>query len=69
MSLQSTLFKQAFELGAISTSDFTDRVTHLIASAHGGAKYMASLTTNFAEPTITRIFSVRSGTKDSYHDI
>ncbi|KIJ62945.1 hypothetical protein HYDPIDRAFT_93593 [Hydnomerulius pinastri MD-312] len=38
-----TLFKQAFELGATSTSDFTDRVTHLIASTHGGAKYICAL--------------------------
>ncbi|KAI9566951.1 hypothetical protein HD554DRAFT_2114150, partial [Boletus coccyginus] len=33
----------AFELGATSTSDFTDRVTHLIASSHGGLKYMCAL--------------------------
>lgn len=39
-SVQPTLFKMAFELGAGSTSDFTDRVTHLIASSHGGAKYL-----------------------------
>ncbi|KAG8212867.1 hypothetical protein J3R82DRAFT_11191 [Butyriboletus roseoflavus] len=38
-----TLFKMAFELGAISTSDFTDRVTHLIANSHGGAKYLCAL--------------------------
>ncbi|KAF8442094.1 hypothetical protein L210DRAFT_3535754 [Boletus edulis BED1] len=38
-----TLFKMAFELGATSTSDFTDRVTHLIANLHGGAKYMCAL--------------------------
>ncbi|KAF8834783.1 hypothetical protein BDN67DRAFT_959642 [Paxillus ammoniavirescens] len=38
-----TLFKMAFELGATSTSDFTDRVTHLIATSHGGAKYMCAL--------------------------
>ncbi|KAG1736323.1 hypothetical protein EDB19DRAFT_1721537 [Suillus lakei] len=38
-----TLFKQAFELGATSTSDFTDRVTHLLANIHGGAKYMCAL--------------------------
>lgn len=38
--IQPTLFKMAFELGAISTSDFTDRVTHLIATSHGGAKYL-----------------------------
>ncbi|KAH0833426.1 hypothetical protein J3R83DRAFT_12539 [Lanmaoa asiatica] len=40
---KSTLFKMAFELGATSTSDFTDRVTHLIASSHGGAKYLCAL--------------------------
>lgn len=34
------IFKQAVELGATTTSDFTDRVTHLIAAGHGGAKYM-----------------------------
>ncbi|KAH7906812.1 hypothetical protein BJ138DRAFT_1071221 [Hygrophoropsis aurantiaca] len=38
-----TIFRKAFELGALTTSDFTDRVTHLIASAHGGAKYMCAL--------------------------
>ncbi|KAG2363840.1 hypothetical protein BDR07DRAFT_1281295 [Suillus spraguei] len=38
-----TLFKQAFELGATSTSDFTDRVTHLLANTHGGAKYACAL--------------------------
>ncbi|KAH7928309.1 hypothetical protein BV22DRAFT_1083119 [Leucogyrophana mollusca] len=38
-----TLFKQAFELGATTTSDFTDRVTHLLANAHGGPKYMCAL--------------------------
>lgn len=41
--LQPTLFKLAFELGAVSTSDFTDRVTHLIADSHGGAKYLVRL--------------------------
>ncbi|KIK82227.1 hypothetical protein PAXRUDRAFT_832338 [Paxillus rubicundulus Ve08.2h10] len=40
---KSTLFKMAFELGATSTSDFTDRVTHLIATEHGSAKYMCAL--------------------------
>jgi hypothetical protein len=34
------LFKQAFELGATSTSDFTDKVTYLLANSHGGAKYL-----------------------------
>ena len=38
--LQPTLFKQAVELGATCTPAFTDRVTHLVAVAHGGAKYM-----------------------------
>ncbi|KAG2064023.1 hypothetical protein BDR04DRAFT_1110728 [Suillus decipiens] len=38
-----TLFRQAFELGATSTSDFTDRVTHLLANTHGGAKYACAL--------------------------
>ncbi|KAF9223241.1 hypothetical protein BS17DRAFT_833222 [Gyrodon lividus] len=38
-----TLFKMAFELGATSTSDFTDRVTHLISNSHGGAKYMCAI--------------------------
>ncbi|KAF8124738.1 hypothetical protein EV363DRAFT_1403023 [Boletus edulis] len=42
--IQPTLFKMAFELGATSTSlDFTDRVTHLIANSHSGAKYMRAL--------------------------
>ncbi|KAI6143841.1 hypothetical protein EDD17DRAFT_1421986, partial [Pisolithus thermaeus] len=38
-----TLFKKAFELGALSNSDFTDKVTHLIANVHGGAKYTCAL--------------------------
>jgi len=38
--LQPTLFKQAVELGATCTPAFTDRVTHLVAVDHGGAKYM-----------------------------
>ena len=38
-----TLFKLAFELGATSDSDFTDRVTHLLANSHGGAKCLVTL--------------------------
>ncbi|KAG5721488.1 S-M checkpoint control protein rad4 [Termitomyces sp. T112] len=38
-----TIFKQAVELGATTTSAFTDRVTHLIAVDHGGAKYQCAL--------------------------
>ncbi|KAF8193425.1 hypothetical protein BJ912DRAFT_241190 [Pholiota molesta] len=38
-----TLFKQAVELGAICTPAFTDRVTHLVAVDHGGAKYTCAL--------------------------
>ncbi|CAA7267493.1 unnamed protein product [Cyclocybe aegerita] len=38
-----TLFKQAVELGAIATPAFTDRVTHLVAEGHGGAKYTCAL--------------------------
>ncbi|KAF9048823.1 hypothetical protein BJ165DRAFT_1580170 [Panaeolus papilionaceus] len=34
-----TIFKQAVELGAVPTPAFTDKVTHLIAESHGGAKY------------------------------
>ncbi|KAJ7766878.1 hypothetical protein B0H16DRAFT_374721 [Mycena metata] len=37
------LFKLAAELGATSVSAFTDRVTHLIAESHGGAKYQCAL--------------------------
>ncbi|KAJ7236947.1 hypothetical protein C8J57DRAFT_1728118 [Mycena rebaudengoi] len=37
------LFKLALELGATSVSAFTDRVTHLVAEDHGGAKYMCAL--------------------------
>ncbi|GLB44782.1 putative twin BRCT domain containing protein [Lyophyllum shimeji] len=40
---KTTLFKQALELGATSTSAFTDRVTHLVAERHGGAKYYCAL--------------------------
>ena len=38
-----SLFKKATELGAKSTHAFTDKVTHLIASGHGGAKYNVRL--------------------------
>ncbi|KAJ7047936.1 hypothetical protein C8F04DRAFT_1023030, partial [Mycena alexandri] len=37
------LFKLALELGATSVSAFTDRVTHLVAENHGGAKYQCAL--------------------------
>ncbi|KAJ3786508.1 hypothetical protein GGU10DRAFT_310805 [Lentinula aff. detonsa] len=37
------IFKQAVELGATTTSDFTTRVTHLIANEHGSAKYRCAL--------------------------
>lgn len=33
------MFKRAIELGAQTMNAFTDRVTHLIADDHGGAKY------------------------------
>lgn len=33
------LFKKAMELGAVTLSDFTDMVTHLIAEEPGSAKY------------------------------
>ncbi|PFH51104.1 hypothetical protein AMATHDRAFT_80477 [Amanita thiersii Skay4041] len=38
-----SLFRQALELGATSTSALTDRVTHLIATEHGGAKYWCAV--------------------------
>ncbi|PPR02379.1 hypothetical protein CVT24_011721 [Panaeolus cyanescens] len=38
-----TIFKQAVELGAVPTPAFTDRVTHLIAESHGGAKYNCAI--------------------------
>ncbi|KAK0488818.1 hypothetical protein IW261DRAFT_1414294 [Armillaria novae-zelandiae] len=37
------LFKKAVELGAQTASAFTDRVTHLVAKDHGGAKYNCAL--------------------------
>ncbi|TFY58573.1 hypothetical protein EVG20_g8092, partial [Dentipellis fragilis] len=40
---KSLIFGKASELGATTTLDFTDRVTHLIADAHGGAKYTCAL--------------------------
>ncbi|TFK73235.1 hypothetical protein BDN72DRAFT_956649 [Pluteus cervinus] len=43
ISDKPTLFKQALELGAQSTSAFTDRVTHLIAADPGGAKYRCAV--------------------------
>ncbi|KAJ7717668.1 hypothetical protein B0H16DRAFT_1799028 [Mycena metata] len=41
--MQPRLFKLALELGAKSVSALTDRVTHLIAENHGGAKYQCAL--------------------------
>ncbi|KAJ7123099.1 hypothetical protein C8R44DRAFT_919020 [Mycena epipterygia] len=43
VSDKPALFKLALELGATSVSAFTDRVTHLVAEAHGGAKYLCAL--------------------------
>ncbi|KAJ7062949.1 hypothetical protein C8F01DRAFT_1251743 [Mycena amicta] len=40
---KATVFKFAVELGASPISAFTDRVTHLIAEKHGGAKYQCAL--------------------------
>ncbi|KZT29900.1 hypothetical protein NEOLEDRAFT_1084778 [Neolentinus lepideus HHB14362 ss-1] len=40
---KTALFKKALELGALSTPDFTDRVTHLIAAAPQGAKYRCAV--------------------------
>ncbi|KAF7354687.1 hypothetical protein MSAN_01382400 [Mycena sanguinolenta] len=40
---KTSLFKLALELGAASVSAFTDRVTHLVAETHGGAKYLCAV--------------------------
>ncbi|KAF7313345.1 hypothetical protein HMN09_00490100 [Mycena chlorophos] len=40
---KTAIFKLAIELGASPYSAFTDRVTHLIAENHGGAKYQCAL--------------------------
>ncbi|KAF7330964.1 hypothetical protein MVEN_02436300 [Mycena venus] len=40
---KTSLFKLALELGATSVSAFTDRVTHLVAETHGGAKYQCAV--------------------------
>ncbi|KAG7444267.1 uncharacterized protein BT62DRAFT_951949, partial [Guyanagaster necrorhizus] len=40
---KAPLFKKAIELGAQTASAFTDRVTHLVAKDHGGAKYNCAL--------------------------
>ncbi|PPQ82650.1 hypothetical protein CVT24_004202 [Panaeolus cyanescens] len=42
VSDKPTIFKQAIELCAVPTPAFTDRVTHLIAESHGGAKYKST---------------------------
>lgn len=39
LSAETTLFKQAIELGAQPLNDLTDKVTHLIALEPGSAKY------------------------------
>ncbi|KAM6504048.1 hypothetical protein JOM56_000991 [Amanita muscaria] len=38
-----TLFKQAMELGATTSSALTSRVTHLVATEHGSAKYQCAV--------------------------
>ncbi|TCD70891.1 hypothetical protein EIP91_001199 [Steccherinum ochraceum] len=40
---KTTIFKQAIELGALSSSDLTDKVTHVIAEEPGSAKYKCAL--------------------------
>ncbi|KAF7336075.1 hypothetical protein MSAN_02321500 [Mycena sanguinolenta] len=40
---KALLSKLASELGATTVSAFTDRVTHLVAESHGGAKYSCAL--------------------------
>ena len=40
--LQTTLFQNALELGALATGDLTDKVTHLVAKGPGSAKYRVS---------------------------
>ena len=68
--VKPTLFKQAFELGATSTSDFTDRVTHLLANSHGGAKYLVRLTPRCLSPLFNPIHlcTVRTRTQNTYHE-
>ena len=56
----------AFELGATSTSDFTDRVTHLIANSHGGAKYMVCFLAPQSLLSFTRVVCARA--QDTHHD-
>ncbi|KAF4571183.1 hypothetical protein EYR36_008512 [Pleurotus pulmonarius] len=57
-----TLFKQAVELGALAMSAFTDRVTHLVAVGHGGAKYM--MTNKHRLPVFSDIVLCPSGITD-----
>ncbi|KZT06146.1 uncharacterized protein LAESUDRAFT_701065 [Laetiporus sulphureus 93-53] len=40
---KTTLFKMAIELGATSSNDLTDKVTHLLALEPGSAKYRCAL--------------------------
>lgn len=42
MQPQTTIFKQAIELGAQSFNDLTDKVTHVLATEPGSAKYTVS---------------------------
>ena len=37
--IQTTLFKQAIELGATALNDLTDKVSHLLAVEPGSAKF------------------------------
>ncbi|KAG8881311.1 hypothetical protein FRB98_004423 [Tulasnella sp. 332] len=46
ISDKPTLLAQARELGASHSNDYTDRITHLIASAAGSAKYQCALERN-----------------------
>ncbi|KAI0064954.1 hypothetical protein BV25DRAFT_1914101 [Artomyces pyxidatus] len=40
---KSTIFGKAGEMGASTSTDFTDLVTHLIAQDHGGPKYLCAV--------------------------
>ena len=51
---QTTIFKQAIELGAQPLHDLTDKVTHLLALEPGSAKYKV-------RPTSTSVAMVLPG--------
>lgn len=55
LARQTSLFKQALELGAMPLPDLTDKVTHLLATECGSAKYKVRAHTRCALQARTHV--------------